>query len=367
MKKEKEIKEEKVEEPKIDWEPEQVEAEVVEEREEVKGEEKTDSDGFANVTKKVKSVQEVKDENTDPVIKRVNERRELFLKQYKNQRLINNIPFVLVLGGIIAIWLTVADKILWLALVLVVVLLIGLFVFSYFMKKSMNKKTKEYVAYFYKETSGYIYSEDVYNNVTYDVDAKIEPADFTCLNLYKDVKSVGSRNLVQFDYEGKHFKVCDCAASVAGKKRLEAVYVGKYVQSENNLELNGRIVIFYPGNDKSVPPNALDDLTLTEKINGFNIYVTANNEAELKKLITTKVKTQLRKIATDEILIDCSIVIQTGKTCAAVGYDDVLMILPLQSTFEEKPTKHFKQDLPDVLQALIAFDKETTSVVFFLK
>ena len=56
-------------------------------------------------------------------------------------------------------------------------------------------------------------------------------------------------------------------------------------------------------------------------------------------------------------LVDLSISLQKGRVFVCMGYDDPLMVLPLQNQFDPKPTEIFKKDVVKVLKLIEEFNK----------
>ena len=72
-------------------------------------------------------------------------------------------------------------------------------------------------------------------------------------------------------------------------------------------------------------------------------------EAGAKRALTKKVRDAIAKFQTNETLCDVSIVIKEGKTFVLLGYEDTLMVLPMEKPFNPAPTTQFKNDFAKVL------------------
>ncbi|MDD4154870.1 MAG: hypothetical protein PHT30_05645, partial [Bacilli bacterium] len=85
-----------------------------------------------------------------------------------------------------------------------------------------------------------------------------------------------------------------------------------------------------------------------EVISDDNVMAIYSNNKEALKFVNKKVQSALKKIHTDDILVDVAIAIQKGKTFVCAGYDDILMVLPLEKPFNPKATRNYKDDLVDI-------------------
>ena len=63
----------------------------------------------------------------------------------------------------------------------------------------------------------------------------------------------------------------------------------------------------------------------------------------------------MKEIHTNKVLVDVAIAIKPGKTYFALGYEDSLMVLPMQKPFNPGPTQEYKQELELFLNLAYAF------------
>lgn len=75
-----------------------------------------------------------------------------------------------------------------------------------------------------------------------------------------------------------------------------------------------------------------------------------------KRVLTKTVRNALSKIRTNDTLVDLAISIKPGKTYYAFGYDDNLMVLPLEKAFNPAPTEELGADMKLVLNLVDAFE-----------
>ena len=284
---------------------------------------------------------EVIDYETDN-LKNIEAAREIFLKQYKVQNIVKWLVSIVSLGLIVLAWLVLLPINLYLAIGTIGLSLLLILLYNFFIKRYLNVKMKIYFDAFYKNTTEFIFEGADYSDVEFKVENKIEPIQFTENNIYADVIQVGSRNLTTYKYKGLPISVCDAAGQTKSAKSLVPVFVGKYFMAENSYDQDEPIIVYLKGNEKALPPTNVAHLEVVSDDNVLAIY---SNNKEALKFVNKKVQTALKKIHTDDILVDVAVAIQKGKTFVCAGYDDILMVLPLEKPFNPKATRNYKDDL----------------------
>ncbi len=278
-------------------------------------------------------------------LKNIEDSRQIFLKQYKVQNIVKWIVSVAALGLIVLGWLVFLPISVYLTIGTVGASLLLILLYNFFIKRYLNGKMKIYFDAFYKNTTEFIFDGSDYEDVDFKVENKIEAVQFTENNIYADVVQVGSRNLTTYKYKGMPISVCDAAGQTKSAKSLVPVFVGKYFMAANSYEQDEPIIIYLKGNEKALPPTNVAHL---EVISDDNVMAIYSNNKEALKFVNKKVQSALKKIHTDDILVDVAIAIQKGKTFVCAGYDDILMVLPLEKPFNPKATRNYKDDLVDI-------------------
>ncbi|MFA7701019.1 MAG: hypothetical protein WCX85_04045 [Bacilli bacterium] len=282
-------------------------------------------------------------------LKNIEVAREIFLKQYKVQNIVKWIVSIAALGLIILGWLVFLEISVYLTIGTVGASLVLILLYNFFIKRYLNGKMKIYFDQFYKNTTEFTFDNPDFADVDFKVENKIEAVQFTENEIYKDVIQVGSRNLTNYRYKGMPISVCDAAGQVKGAKQLIPVFVGKYFMAENSYDNDEPIIVYLKGNEKSLPPTNVAHLNVVSDEKGVAVY---SNNSEALKFVNKKVMAALKKITTDDILIDVAIAIRKGKTFVCAGYDDVLMVLPLEKPFNPKATRSYKDDLVDISELI---------------
>ena len=100
------------------------------------------------------------------------------------------------------------------------------------------------------------------------------------------------------------------------------------------------------GINKAPYPPIVDSWTQTTVI-GENIRINFSLSAY----------SNITDIRTDAILVDVAISIYEGKVYIMMGYDDPLMVLPLQTEFDYKPTESYKKDMARIANLVEVLNK----------
>lgn len=233
-------------------------------------------------------------------------------------------------------------------IVLMLAILLG---FNVYYKKRVEKAMSDYFNSYYTANDDYVFGRLV-SDRTGNVDCKIKDTDLTDAGLYRDVFKVGSRDAIEFTYNGHKALYCDCSASVKGQKSLATVFVGKMMRIDNDFQGN-ELLVYLKGNKRALPPTTLEGRNLIEDTKTMLVY----GEHDSKRLLTKEVRNAIANIATDSILVDLSILVKPGKTYFFFGYEDSLMVLPYDKPFDPKPTMHLKEDTRKTFALVDALDK----------
>jgi hypothetical protein len=295
----------------------------------------------------------------DEKLKGIEAARQSFFQSYKKSNVVKWIVTAGVLAFIIAGWLiptfTLTDETqtslsFGITIGVVAVALVALGVYSYFYKKKMDVAMKAYFAKYYELNNEYVYGDRV-EAIKGAVDDKLDPEVFKAAGLFKDVAKVGSRETIHFNYKGKDCLLSDCAGQIKGAKALQTVFVGKLLVVPNAYA-GPDVIIYLKGNKRALPPTTLDDYDVIEDSKTMVVY----GQSLGKKILTKPVRVALAKIRTNDTLVDLAVSIKKGTTYFALGYDDNLMILPLEKPFNPAPTEELKADTDLVLDLADAFE-----------
>lgn len=293
----------------------------------------------------------------DETLKGVETARQLFYKTYKSSNvtkwIVTGVCLVLILAG----WLipnyvegvkgTAAATYITIGVLVFACIILG--VYSFMFKKKLDTAMKAYFLKYYELTNAYVFGNQV-ENLRGTVDDKLDPAIFNAAGLYKNVAKVGSRDTLHFSYKGQEMLLADCAGQVNGGKALQTVFVGKLATVPNAW--NGPDTIIYlKGNKRALPPTSLSDYSLIEDTKSMVVYGSDGS----KKALSQPVRKALAAINTNETLVDVAISLKAGTTYIALGYEDNLMVLPLEKPFNPAPIQEFKANFALILSLVDAF------------
>ena len=178
--------------------------------------------------------------------------------------------------------------------------------------------------------------------------------EFNESNLYKDVVETGSRGLTNFKYKKQEISIVDCAGNVKAEKRMKPVFVGKMVRAKASYKGDVPVIVYLKGNERALPPTNVAEIKNVLEDQKMVVY---SNYKDWKKVLTSGVMKALESIKTDKILVDVAISIANEKVFVMMGYDDPLMVLPLQNEFDYKPTEIYKKDIFAVSKLIEALNK----------
>lgn len=343
--------------PKEEPEPEiNLYAEKEEELEEVPAEEtkpaENENDQEGKKGKKTEPTYEYNDIN----LAAIEEARRSFHKSYKK---LNILKWAITGGGLalmIAGWIIPSviqginsNVTMYISLGVTAVVLIILAVYSFIFRKKVNKSMQEYFNTYYLNTDKYVYPTEI-ENMQGSVDDKLPQEIFLESNIYRDVVKVGSRAYKTFVYSGNRAVIADAAAQKKGDRQLETLFVGKFLKFEN-ITTDDELLIYLKGNKRALPPNSLKGRKLIEDTRDMVIY----GSGKARKLLTKKVKEALAQFNTNKTFVDMAVSVNEKGLFIAMGYEDDLMVLPLEKSFNPAPTTQFKNDMVKVLKLVDAF------------
>lgn len=324
-------------------------------KEEVKTEE-TSSLEEQPKTEEIKEETPAPETPTEPVkpvydseeLQAIEDERVKFLGEYRSGNRLKSIIFFIVMFLMVGTFIiipNVGQGAAWQlpVMISVAVVLLGCVLgFSFLTRKKMTQKMRNYFSIFYGNMNKYVFGSKSFEKVVFENPGKIEDHLFLDSNLYKDVLEVRSRGATTFEYEQKPILVCDCAGSVKTDKRVAPIFVGKYLVTGNKYEGKDPIYIYIKGDQRSLPPTNLEEVKVVKDDAKMAIY---SNDSKWEKTLNTKVMKIVNSMKPNKELVDIAISIQPGTTYIALGYDDPLMVIPLDRPFNQEPVKGYKKDV----------------------
>ncbi|MCR5348565.1 MAG: hypothetical protein K6E59_03040 [Bacilli bacterium] len=303
------------------------------------------------------------EEFDDERLSAIEESRQKWNKSYKKMSMIKFIVSTAILLGILAGWLiptfllkdaSVALLPLYIGLGCAVVGIAILLIFGFFQRKHDKEQLRNHFNVYFDSVNSYTLGEYGVTDLHGDVDDKISKEEFLESGVFENVASVGSRDNITFSYKGMDCALAEAAAQKDGGKALATIFVGKFLRTHNTVSVSDDgLVIYYPGNDRALPPEKLDQLHLAESSRAFKIYGSAAD----KKVLTKKVRDALHTIRTNKLLVDVTLVIKPGRTYWYLGYEDDIMVLPGEKPFNPRFVKQYKDELKLILDASLTLNE----------
>ena len=287
-----------------------------------------------------------------PELQKIEDERVAFLNTYRSGNRIKSILFFVVMFLMVATFIVIpniGEGASWQLPAMIsigVVLLAAVLVYSYLTRKKMTQKMRDYFSVFYGNLNAYVFSSKSYDKVVFENPGKIEDHLFLDSGLYKDVLEVRSRGATTFEFEKKPMLVCDCAGSVKAYKRVQPIFVGKYLVTGNKYE-GEPIFVYIKGDKRSLPPTNLEEVKVVFDDKHMAVY---SNNKNWKKFLNEKLFKSISGLKPNKELVDIAIAIQPQTTYVALGYDDPLMVVPLDRPFDQGPVKLYKKDIFKICQ-----------------
>lgn len=352
------LEEEKVnEEPKEENQPEEKVEEKVEPKEDTPVEKKEEPEESSKEEEKV-APETYSDEN----LGKIEEHRKELFAVYKKQNLWKWVFSLISISILVFAFIGVPNILpgedqntlrLTLMIVLAAISLLMMFSYSFFLRRALNKKVRTYFDNVYTCLNAYHFDSPNVSVDTVEVSKALSKVQFDEAHLYKNVLQVNSRNLVEVKYKNINVLIADAAGQINDGKRLRPIFVGKFIEAPFAYK-DDPIIVYAKGDKRSIAPTETDDMKLVYDDEKMAVY---SNNSDWNKIVNAKFKEHLFKIKLDKTLIDIAISIRDGKVFFCLGYDDDLMILPLEKKFLERPNVEFKEDLYNVFDFIEYLNK----------
>ena len=294
-------------------------------------------------------------------LQKVEDERQVFCKSYKAHNTLKLIVMMLCLAAIVVAFI-VFPKVLssnptlqtGLTITVAIVALGATYGYSVFVRKKFDRKMKVYFDLYFRSVNEFVFEDKVFSDVELQVPGKITLEEFNECKLYKDVIEAGSRGLTTFKCKGIETSVVDCAGNVKAEKRVKPVFVGKMVRAKASYEGETPVFVYLKGNERALPPTGIDEV---KNVLEDDKKVVRSDYKDWKKVLNGTVMKAIEGVKVDKILVDVAFAIYSGKVYIMMGYDDPLMVLPLQNEFDSKPTEVYKKDMAAIAKVLEALNK----------
>lgn len=293
-------------------------------------------------------------------LKNIEDKRKQFLNSYKSNNrfriLLSCIGIVLCIVIFVVIPNTIKNSQVALPVMLASIglVLCSLLVYSFYTRKRLSKRMKEYFAYFYEQSNAYTFDDKTFNKVELQHPDTVTISQFTDCVMYKDIIEVGSRGLTALEYNKIPMMVCDCAAQIKTDKRIAPVFVGKYLFAPSNYDNENPLIIYLKGDSRSLPPTKIDGLKTVVDNERMVIYT---NNKNYKTFLNDDLKATIDAFSLGQDLVDVAISFTQGRMFFCLGYDDPMVVIPLEKPYNPNPIMNYKKDLSIVIKLIEASNK----------
>ena len=294
-------------------------------------------------------------------LQKVEDTRQVFWKSYKTHNTLKMVVMIICLAAIIVAFVVFPTIIkgnaglqTGLTITVAVIALGGTYGYSLYVRKKFERRMKEYFELYFNSCNEYVFGEKPFSVAALQTPGKITLDEFNEAGLYKDVIETGSRGLTTFKYNDLEMSIVDCAGNVKAEKRMKPVFVGKMVRATAKYDGEYPVYVYIKGNERALPPTNMEGVENVFENEKMVIY---SNYKDWKKVINGTVLKALEAVKTEKILVDVAFSIGKGKTFVMLGYDDPLMVLPLQQEFDYKPTEIYKSNMSVICKVIEALNK----------
>ena len=285
----------------------------------------------------------------------VEDERKVLMGQQKKSSRLSTLSIILVMAfSITGIFLLQVNAII--SYVLMGLAIITLITFSIIIRRVARPDIQGYIVKASTAINEFTFADNRFTNVKYDPSDKLELQDVATDGAFLDLARTASRNIVEGQFNGRSFKVCEAAFFKApqGKKQVP-VFIGKYLSLTNDLHFEGRIVLVSKGETDADIPDGLEDLVQVENEGKFFAY--APNENSYKELNKKFIKA-IKEIEVKEHLMNLTVILWAGRTIVYASYDDATITLPFYEQYQENTAVQYRQNLIDFLEAAQLLIKE---------
>ena len=286
------------------------------------------------------------DEPYDVVVEK---EREAIIAQSKRGNMLSTISIVIVLafsiGGVITL-----TRIPILAYCLMGAAVLILIAFSIINRQIARPDAKGYIVKASTAINRYTFADNRFSDVFYDPSDKLELGDVSSDGVYQGLVRTASRNVVEGKFNGRSFKVCECALFNPNQGRKQSpAFIGKYLTTTNDLHFEGKIIIISKGEKDTDLPNDLEGLQ--QVVNEEKFFVYAEDEKVLKELDKNFIKA-IKSINVTAHLMNLTVCLWAGRSIVYASYDDATITLPFYEKYQADTAVQYCDDLIALLDAL---------------
>ncbi len=292
----------------------------------------------------------------------VEEARLKFFDTYKKQKRINlivMIAFVAVLVLFMVLFGTNPNMFTYF-LIFVIIYFAFMWLYSKKSKAKLNDSIDEYVTTYGRLIDSYVFTDQNFTDMKIFYHKQFDLERIKKSRVVKDINHVGSRDMIEGNFDDDPFTVGDLLINIKipNEKKPKPVFIGKYFEFPYlQLVEEGRTIVYLKGNELSVGPSDIADLTEV-KIEGLkDEYIVYSSEDKPKAHFSKAVIEVLNKFETNDTLIDMFLSFTETQTSLGLSYADNVMVIPLMDPFKIDPINQYQSDVLKVVDLMKALNK----------
>jgi len=278
------------------------------------------------------------------------EHKKSFVKAYNVSRWISYLSSAIVIVIIIVAYLVIfplnPPTGTWAGVILIILTLIGSFVFSRFHRNRLTNRIKKYMADYNLSVNEIALADSKISNYAFDFGGEIPKKTFTDARLLKDIIDTNSRNLSKYSVGRFEVELADFVAYRQDGKRARAAFLGKFINATASESVEGRVILYLKPDPTLFKdaggPDDIADLELLDDKPRYLLYAT-NKEA--KKKLPLKALNAILEIVPDQELADVSVSLYENKVAITLTYSDALMVVPYKEEVPSDAIAKFKEHI----------------------
>ena len=224
-------------------------------------------------------------------------------------------------------------------------------IFFYFRKKKMRKENF-YLSVFFNNLNSFIFdnSKNIVfkvNTSSYEEDKKL----FFDSNIFNNIFYFKNQNSISFKINNFDIKLFDCVAQKETLKKLEYLFVGKFLVIPNNYQFDNEIIICLFNKNKKNSNFYFNNPNFIKILDKKNADVFAKNTKNIPNYLIDKI---INIFVLNEILKRVIISIKKDKIYFCLNYvSNCLLNPPLKQELNIEPIIKFKTDLQKIIDNLL--------------
>lgn len=288
----------------------------------------------------------------------IEEERQIYAKAYKNSetrfRISRIILIILAIASVILIFQKpmVCKIIAYVCLGLAVVVVI---VFAILNKRTAAPNSKGFLIKSLVAMDRKIFADGKYSEIVYEPNLKINKDVVELNGVYKSITDVISRNVIFGKYDEHSFNSFECALISGKGKGRKSLFVGKIIETPNNLHFTGRYLLTISNDSNIDSPNNIEDLVELSKDGKFQIL--GSKDSDYKTELGLQNISRIKSLNCNKEILKITFCIHAGKTTVYLSCSDDLNKISLENKMDPKPINEYSKFQLSLMEVLATLAK----------